>query len=59
MKMVKEKVIENQEHLIKLLEQENKELKRDLRSKKWQKNLINIGYIIIVIMIIMMLKGGI
>lgn len=59
MKMVKEKVIENQEHLIKLLEQENKELKRDLRSKKWQKNLINIGYVIIVIMIIMMLKGGI
>ena len=59
MKMVKEKVIENQEHLIKLLEQENRELKRDLKSKKWQKNLVNIGYIIIVIMIIIMLKGGI
>lgn len=59
MRLVKEKVIESQENLIKILQQENKELKRDLRSKKWQKNLTSIGYVLIVVIIIMILKGGI
>ena len=59
MKLVKEKVIENQEALIKMLQQENRTLKRELKSKKWQKTLVTIGYIIIFIMIVMILKGGI
>ena len=59
MKLVKEKVIENQEALIKMLQQENRTLKRELKSKKWQKTLVTIGYVIIFIMIVLILKGGI